>query len=162
MMVKLKLKNWLWSSFCLFSFCGLQAQHVSINSGFASSNIPNQGSVDCSFGQVFYTRAESTFSIQEGIQQPYDLSTGLNEPNASVGISAYPNPTSNNILLSMGDVKIESLTYQLFDSQGKEIASEKITGANETINMEGLPSANYLLSISRNKRVIKSFNIIKN
>ena len=140
--------------------------------GFSQEAIPASGS-DASgsggkssftVGQLVYTsNSGSNGSVAEGVQQPYEISTtvGIELSNISLDFIAYPNPTSSNIILSIRDFSNEKLNYQLYDISGKLLKSNKVNAINTTIDMSELPISNYILNITNDSSIIKSFKIIK-
>ena len=130
--------------------------------GEASSG---NGKVSYSVGQVVYTTNTATNgNVAQGVQQPYEISvtTGINETTINLEMSVYPNPTNNYLKLEVGNEKLESLSFQLIDLEGKVIENTKVTAATSTINIESLPKAIYFLSISDKNKLVKTFKIIKN
>ena len=123
------------------------------------------GSVAYSIGQVVYTTSTgSTGSVAQGVQQPYEISIALGVENQSINLvmAAYPNPTNDYLTLSVSNLELSNLNFQLFDMSGKLIENRKITSATETIRMENLPSASYFLKVTTNNNDVKTFKIIKN
>lgn len=147
----------------------MQAQqvHASVNASGGDAS-GTGGSVSYSVGQVFYTTASGTnASVSEGVQQPYEISvfTGLKD-NAAIDLlyAVYPNPTSGKLTLKLyastiPDIK--SMIYQLYDVNGKMIRSDQLKEKETSIEMSDLTSSAYYLRIIKNKKVIKTFKIIK-
>jgi hypothetical protein len=139
------------------------AQENTVASGGNATG--NGGSTSYSVGQVLYTtNTGANGSVAQGVQQPYEITViaGVNETAIHLKLSVYPNPATNYIQLKVENEKLESLTYQLIDLQGKVINTEKVTASNTTIIMEALPKAIYLINIIKNNQLIKTFKIIKN
>ena len=105
---------------------GLQAQ-TSINAtgGNASGS---GGSVSYSVGQVVYTNNTGTNgSVAQGVQQPYEISvvTAIEEAKGiNLSVTAYPNPTTDYLTLSISAFDISNVSYQLYDMNGKLLQSE--------------------------------------
>ncbi len=124
------------------------------------------GTVSYSVGQVVYTTsAGSNGNVAQGIQQPVLISTvtGLEEAKGiNLSVSAYPNPSSDYLILSVSETNISNLSYQLYDVQGKHIQNEEIIG-NETriATSHFLPSI-YFIKVFQGSSEIKTFKIIKN
>ena len=143
---------------------GLQAQ-TSINAtgGDASGS---GGSASYSVGQLAYTTNTGTNgSVSEGVQQPFEISvvTGIEEAKGiNLSVTAYPNPTTDYLTLSISEFEISNLTYQLYDISGKLLQSEKITGNQTNIVMSNLVPANYFVKVIAGNQLIKEFKIIKN
>ena len=139
-----------------------QAQQATLTSGGMATG---SGSVAYSIGQIAYTTVtNSAGSIAQGVQQPIEIYTlGVDDfVNISLIMKAYPNPTQGDLTLEITDLKLENLTFQLIDLQGRSIENRKIANTNETIKMENLPSATYFLKVTNNNKEVKSFKIIKN
>ena len=121
------------------------------------------GTASYSVGQVVYTSATGTNgSVAQGVQQPYEISTtvGIKETSINLGLSVYPNPTTDYLTLKVAD--FETLNFQLIDIQGRIIENKKVTASNTILKMEALPKAVYFLNVTKNNRIIKTFKIVKN
>jgi len=143
---------------------GLQAQEsVNATGGNASGS---GGSASYSVGQVTYqANAGTNGSVAQGVQQPYEISvvTGLEEAkDISLSVTAYPNPTTDYLTLSIGEFNISNLSYQLYDMNGKLLQSEKISGNQTSIVMSNLVPANYFVKLIQGNKEVKTFKIIKN
>jgi len=148
-------------AFLLLGLGGLHAQESPTATGGEAKGVG--GTVSYSLGQVVYTtNTGSNGSVEQGVQQPYEISAtvGINESSISLEMSVYPNPTTNYLTLKVEITK--NLSYQLFDMQGKVIASKKITDNTTTVVMENLPTATYLLKVTDSNKTVKTFKIIKN
>lgn len=143
---------------------GLQAQE-SINStgGDASGS---GGSASYSVGQVTYqTHIGTNGSAAEGVQQPYEISvvTGLEEAKGiKLLVSAFPNPTTDCLTLSITEFDFSNLSYQLYDMNGKLVQNEKIKGSQTSIVMSDFVPTTYFLKVIQGNRELKAFKIIKN
>ena len=143
---------------------GLYAQEAVPASGGNATG--SGGSVSYAVGQAVYTTNTGTNgSAAQGVQQPYEVSvtTGTEKANGiSLGLTAYPNPTTENITLNIGNYNTDNLTYQLFDVAGKLLQNKKIESTETVINMENLDHASYFVKIIDNNKEVKVFKIIKN
>ena len=142
---------------------GLQAQEsVNASGGNASGS---GGSASYSVGQVVYnTNTGTNGSVAEGVQQPFEISvvTAIEEAkDISLTVSAYPNPTTDYLTLSIDNFEVSKLSYQLFDMQGKLLQSEKITGSQTSIVMNNLVSTTYFVKVIQVNKEVKTFKIIK-
>jgi hypothetical protein len=140
-----------------------QAQEsVNATGGNASGS---GGTTAYSIGQVVYTtNTGSNGSVAEGVQQPYEISIvlGIEVPEISLDILAYPNPTVNYLTLNVGNNELSNLNFQLFDINGRLIQNRNISNSIETVDMENLPTATYFLKVTNNNNEVKTFKIIKN
>ena len=157
---KIKLSSII---FLTLGLTKLYAQQAATATGGDASG--SGGSVAYSIGQVVYTTSSgSTGSVAQGVQQPYEISIALGVENQSINLAmaAYPNPTNDYLTLSVSNLELSNLNFQLFDMSGKLIENRKITSTTETIRMENLPSASYFLKVTNNNNDVKTFKIIKN
>lgn len=147
-----------------FSLSFVSAQeNINASGGDASGS---GGSVSYSVGQVVYqTYAGTNGSVAQGVQQPYEISvvTTIDEAKGiSLSITAYPNPTTDYLTLSIDKSEVSNLSYQLYDMQGKLLKNEKISGNQTKVAMSNLLPAVYFVKISECNKQIKVFKIIKN
>lgn len=121
------------------------------------------GTVAYSVGQVAYTgNTGSTGSVSQGVQQAYRISSaGVGEPGIQLRVAAYPNPTTDWLVLDVENDDFQDLAYQLFDLNGKRLSGDRLTGPKTNISMLTLVPATYYVTISRGKTLVKTFTIIK-
>lgn len=142
-----------------FSFTAI-AQQATVASG--NNAIGSGGSSSYTVGQIVYTtNVGSNGSVSQGVQQPFEISTlGIDEyPN--INLTAYPNPTSDMLTLSVENHDADNLHYQLFDISGKLIKTDKLVGNQTQINMSSNASGAYFLNITEESKKIKTFKIIR-
>jgi hypothetical protein len=140
-----------------------QAQESANTSGGDATG--NGGNVSYSIGQVVYTiNTGSAGSVAQGVQQAYEISSvGINDTTLNISLTAFPNPTTENLTLIISDYNNEKLSYQLFDMQGKQLTNEQITAQQTQIDMSSLPTATYFINIvNQENKKIQSFKIVKN
>ena len=123
------------------------------------------GSSSYSVGQITYTSQTSSGGfINLGVQQPYEIVTLGNDDFAAINLvmSAYPNPTTDVLNLTVSDDKWNNLSYQLFDINGKTLSNlQKITASETSVSMQELQQGIYFLAINSDGKTIKTFKIIK-
>ena len=145
---------------------GLQAQNaVPATGGNASGS---GGTVSYSVGQVVYTTNTGTNgSVAQGVQQPYEISvvTAIEEAKGiDLMVSAYPNPTTEYVKLKVDastSLSIQSMSYQLFDINGKLLQNKALEGTETSIVMSNLVPATYFLKVIKDNKEVKIFKIIK-
>ncbi len=152
----------------VFGLTGLQAQEsVNATGGNASGS---GGSASYSVGQVVYTTNTGTDgSVAQGVQQAFEISvvTGLEKAKGiNLSVSAYPNPTTDYLTLSVDNFEISNLSYQIYNMQGKLLQSEKIIGNQTIIVMSNLVPATYFVKVIKtqgnaSQQEVKTFKIIK-
>jgi hypothetical protein len=142
--------------------CGsLNAQtSVAATGGDASGS---GGSASYTVGQVVYTTATGTTgSVAQGVQQPYEISITVGVEEKTIGLVAFPNPTKDQLNLSVAGFTNQQYIYQLYDASGKLVKSDKVSSSTTSINTQALTPGIYLLSVLDNNSIIKTFRIIKN
>src|SRR5438128_1544088 len=80
------------------------------------------GTVAYSIGQVSYlNNVGDSGKADEGIQHPFEIFTiGIDEEaNLDFTVDIFPNPTINNLTLTVTDFKSENLSYKLYDLKGR-------------------------------------------
>lgn len=123
------------------------------------------GSVAYSIGQVAYTtNSGSSGTVTQGVQQPYEIFTvGISEAEASISLTAFPNPTTDQLTLQVGNQNIGTLSYRLYDLNGKLLNAARIATTQTQVDMSGLAMATYFLNVVNEKgKQVQSFKIIKN
>jgi len=147
----------------VFSFSSLKAQDAVLCTGTNTSG--NGGSVSYSVGQTaFITNTGINGSVAQGVQQAYEifiLTGSNNNINISLNFIAYPNPTTNYLILKADSYTDEKLLYQLFDINGRLLLSNKIKNTETTIPMMEFIAATYYLKITEGHKNVKTFKIIK-
>jgi hypothetical protein len=120
------------------------------------------GSVAYSVGQIVYTtHTGSNGSVAQGVQQPYEILviTGLLETDIKLNLSAYPNPTTNYLMLQIdasAALSNQSMSYQLYDISGKLLESNTVVANSTTIKMEQMPTGSYFLKVTQNNTLVKT------
>lgn len=143
-----------------------KAQEATITTG--GNAFGSSGSVNYSVGQIVYkTKVGSNGSVSEGAQQTFEIMV-LTAVESAKGISlqcsAYPNPTTDFLQLKLDDsmkFKIQSISYELYDNNGKQLISESINSTETNIIMTSFISSTYFLKVIQKNKLIKSFKIIK-
>jgi hypothetical protein len=143
---------------------GLAQAQVSANASGGDAT-GSGGTVAYSIGQVIYTtNSGSSGIVAQGIQHAYEIFTvGIKETELNISLTAFPNPTTENLTLLIRDFNSENLSYQLYDMQNKLIYSGQVTTMQTELNTSSLPSATYFINVvNQEKKKIQTFKIIKN
>jgi hypothetical protein len=143
---------------------GLQAQESLNTTGGNASG--SGGSASYSIGQIVYTTNIGTSgSVAQGIQQPFEISTvtAIEEAKGiNLSVTAYPNPTTDYLTLSIDNSEVSNLSYELYDTSGKLLQNKTITDKQTSIVISDLVPATYFVKIIQNMNEVKTFKIIKN
>ncbi|MDD7915886.1 T9SS type A sorting domain-containing protein [Polaribacter ponticola] len=156
------MKSTILSAFLLFFTHLYYSQDtVSVSGGIASGS----GSVSYSVGQLFVSTVSSNSgSVTNGVQQSFELFTLVNPELKTLTLKAitFPNPTKDNIMLSLTDNDLKELSYKVYDINGRLVRKGKVNKENTPISMNNLSRGVYLLKVNQNKKRLKVFKIIKN
>ncbi len=149
-------------------FCGLsgvQAQEAVSASG--SDATGSGGSAGYTLGQIIYSaNTHSSGSAVQGVQQSYQIQsfpTAVGDDlRIDLSASAYPNPTTDYLNLSIIDLDCSDLSYQLFNMQGNLLDNDVISSSVTQIPMSHYSSGPYFLRVIQGNQELKTFKIIKN
>ncbi len=156
------MKKTVLTTSCLFLGAFVFGQTSMNASGGSVSNAT--GSISYSIGQVAYQSTSNTSgSVSQGVQQAYEISTlSLEENKFNFTLTAFPNPTSENLNLRVGNFNQEKLNYKLMDAQGKTIEQGAIISQETTLDLQQLPTATYFVEVHNEVKKVQTFKIIKN
>lgn len=146
-----------------FGLTGLQAQEAIPAAG--GNALGSGGSVSYSIGQVIYsTNTGVNGAVVQGVQQTFEISvvSGLEGEGINLNLTAYPNPTTDILILSVDKFEGSRLFYQLCDLNGKVFESNWIEADQTNIFMSSLKPAGYLLIVADEMKKVKTFKIVKN
>ena len=124
--------------------------------------IGTTGTASFSVGLVSYKTPEGN-SINDGMQQPYEIQT-LGKSyfaNVTLLMKIYPNPAIDQLNLKITEQNLKDYSYQLYDSAGKTLLSEKINLEESLINMKDYNTGIYFLDVKSKDKKIKTFKILK-
>jgi hypothetical protein len=155
------MKNLILLCFFFFVLSGKAQQSVNASGGNGTGA---GGSFSYTVGQVDYVSATGTNgSISQGVQQPFEIFTLGNNDYPTIQLQAivYPNPTTDNVYLSITNLSIDNLDFELYDILGKTITKQKIISNETQISMENLSAGNYFIVVNENNKNLKTFKIIK-
>ena len=127
--------------FCLISFQHAFSQHSIVSNGGEANGLGGMASY--TFGQVYdFTTFNSSFSIQEGVQQTYKVNTdGLLEMSAEL-FTIYPIPTTEVITIELKSNDSE-FDYYIISTDGSLAEKGTINSHLSTINLSDLKTGEY-------------------
>lgn len=119
------------------------------------------GSASYSVGQVCFIETGTTASVSQGVQQSYQIPfvtiAGIN-----LRLSIYPNPATDILYVEVKNMEYPGLQYQLYDINGRLLASKKAVAFQTCFIMAHFVAGTYILQVSQNNQQVKSFTILKN
>lgn len=120
------------------------------------------GTVSYSVGQVVYlTITETSASVSQGVQQPYEILTTEQEEGVTLVCSVYPNPFKDLLILKVENHEYKNLTCYLFNTNGILLENKRITSNETRIEMRNTIPGTYFLEVCSSGKKIKTFKIIK-
>ncbi len=151
--------------FLVITFCKpVFSQENTVVSGGDLSG--SGGNMSYSIGQAIYTTSSgSTGTLSQGVQQPYEIysTVGIDEfKGITLGMSIFPNPVVDLLVLKIENGLTENLSFNLYDEAGKIIENRIITTSETTISMSQYMRAVYFLKVISNDNELKTFRIVKN
>jgi len=146
---------------CCGAVTSVSAQQV-ISSGGASA-VGTGVQLSWTIGEtVIETFTGSSAILTQGFHQTRLTITAV-DPTLFPGleVSVYPNPVSTQLRVKISGERIQNLSYQLFNAEGKAILNKLVDNPEALINMEIYTSGIYLLKFFREDDPLKTFKIIK-
>lgn len=141
----------------------VQAQQGVFSSGGDASS--GDGSVSFTIGQVITEYSQDTFSsVSSGVQQAYEFSMPVDvddQPHMSLTASAYPNPTIDNLTLSIDGFTNEVYTYTITDALGRQLNNGRINQSSTSVPMDQYAQGTYMVNVLSNKQTLKTFIVLK-
>ena len=166
--------------FGLFLFSGLNAQSIerdviaSAGGYFENDEI----SISWTLGEVItetVSTSDNRIILTQGFQQPDNVAK-LKAPTdevklpdmTSISMSLFPNPTTDNVYLTIKSEEIERVTLDLVDMNGRILYSEQLDLTNNrisnyTLDISRLPAATYMVLLTDNntRAQIKNYKVQK-
>lgn len=147
----------------LFAAGTAQTQSNTLSGGGQASG--SGGTASYSIGQVVYSsNLGPNGSADQGVEQPYEISTITSTRRIDIALSAqvYPNPAAEYLTLLIDGGEVRNLSYALLDVQGRVLSEASITGDNTLIPVSRFPAGVYFLKIFSRHSVLSTFKILKN
>ena len=150
--------------FCIAGIVAAQSAVVPVG-GDAQGN---GGSVSYTVGQIAVqtvTNSNGSITIVEGVQQPYKIQTvGVDAyPQIALDAVVYPNPTDNLAQLRLNGFEIPAagLRAILYDGSGKRLQTIPVTGDLTPFQIGQYATGTYYLEVRDEKRILKTFKLIR-
>lgn len=136
------------------------AQETFVSS--AASATGTGGHVSHSVGQLFTSsQVTSNVRIDVGIQIPLQILT-LNHPELkSIQLTAFPNPSTDFVVLSLTAIEFEKMHYTIHSLKGEIIKKASLTAASTVIDIRSLSDGTYIVRVTQDHQELKTFKIIK-
>lgn len=139
-----------------------------------SAIVPIGGDAQASSGNVSYTVGQiavqtsansNGISVEEGVQQPYEIQTVGEDDYPQITLKAvvYPNPTENLLYLRLNGYEIPTngLRANLYDGNGKLLQNIDVVEDLTSFQIGQYATGTYYLELRDGKRVLKTFKVIR-
>lgn len=147
----------------IFTMASSYAQEAVLAAG--GDGTGSGGSTSFSVGQIISaTSTGATGEMANGVQQPYEISviSGLEQfIELELMLTTYPNPVTDLLILKVESMEWPDLEYQMYNSEGKILFSDRLSNIETNIDMSPLAPGMYFLKVNKEKDAIKTFKIIK-
>lgn len=157
-------------SLCIISAGSLYAQSIERQVYNSSGSVTQAGGITLlsNVGEPLtrdYFQTGQSRILTEGFIQPTpkDLTASMTEEAANIGISVWPNPTTEGLTVTFAQPGTETYTASVFDMAGKQVRLETLcTGCNaHYLSFADLANGMYVLRVSTDKAPVKEFKFIK-
>ncbi len=144
-----------------FASLTLHAQEAVVSSGSYHEN--GDLSISWSLGEtVIETFVADDFILTQGFQQSSLIVTTVEEiADLDFGLSAYPNPTSDYLTLSLNGEVPEKAGFELYDLSGRHFFSGDLKDTSKEISFSAMEPGIYFLRVLISGRPVKTFKIVK-
>ena len=122
----------------------------------------SQYSVEYTLGETVISTVEnSNYMLTQGFHQPISVPTSVPE-ETSGEITLYPNPTSEKVFLDLPE-ELNDVDVKIFTLYGQKVLSKSHLTSESNINLSGLASGTYIVSIinPNNQSIEKRIKIQK-
>ena len=139
----------------------LFSQHVVAPAGNYHENA--QGSVCWTLGEaIINTYQNDNHSISQGFQQSFvTVATLADEPIAMLHLMAFPNPARDLVTITSGYELEGTYRYEVYDMVGQLLSHDLLLMPETQICFSHLLSGTYMIRITGNPGMARTFMIIK-
>jgi len=136
----------------------VEREVISSNGNFYSNSA---GQLSTTLGEIIIsTVSSSTNTLTQGFHQTQITVTNIKDHQTDFEMNVYPNPTSNFITIKVKELK-EKTSFSIYTVEGKMILSNSLTLLETKLNVVTFAKGNYFLKITQDKKIIKTYKIIK-
>lgn len=121
------------------------------------------GSASYSIGQVsFIQTSGSTGSVQEGVQQSYEISpVYVDDSMENIQLSIYPNPVNDALNIRISELD-SGLKATILDSKGNMVETIALKSPSTAIDVSNWAPSIYFIEITNPKGSNSRFKLVKN
>ncbi|NQX97491.1 MAG: T9SS type A sorting domain-containing protein [Flavobacteriales bacterium] len=136
----------------------IEREVISSNGNFYSNSA---GQLSTTLGEIIISTVSSSINtLTQGFHQTQITVTNIKDHQTDFEMNVYPNPTSNFITIKVKELK-EKTSFSIYTVEGKMILSNSLTLLETKLNVVTFAKGNYFLKITQDKKIIKTYKIIK-
>lgn len=83
--------------------------------------------------------------------------TGISE-NGTTPVSVYPNPTADNVILTIGG---DATTVSVYNVMGTLVSTQSVSYGANTVNMSSMPAGVYYLRITNGNEAVGTVKVVR-
>ena len=83
--------------------------------------------------------------------------TGISE-NGTTPVSVYPNPTADNVILTIGG---DATTVSVYNVMGTLVSTQSVSYGANTVNMSSMPAGVYFLRITNGNEAVGTVKVVR-
>lgn len=150
---------------CFSALCNSQI-HQTVSTAGGNASGAGGSSISYTIGQITYSlKTASEWTVQEGVQQPYEISELKVDIHSSEEIAleykVYPNPAHEYFRLTITPCPEVPVRFRLFNNNGILLLDKEVISEVTEISLEDFLSTVYFLRIYINDKEVKIFKIVK-
>jgi ELWxxDGT repeat protein len=97
-------------------------------------------------GKVYFSAEDENRGVELWVMDPVEASIKTNEAGIS-NLSAYPNPASSVLTLSLKHETASASSYKILNTLGTELKAGAFAGSSQEINVAELPAGIYFVEV---------------
>jgi hypothetical protein len=130
-----------------------------------AGNYSKKSNMSLSFtlGEIaIQTHQNNEFTFAQGFQQSnISVSTLIKDPEINYDVRIYPNPVKNWLSVQFDQNIQEKFYIKIFNLKGQLLKKKAISLPMDEINFGHYKNGEYILQINENRRIIKSYKVVK-
>ena len=91
------------------------------------------------------------------IPREFEAISGISE-NGTTPVSVYPNPTADNVILTIGG---DATTVSVYNVMGKLVSTQSVSYGANTVNMSSMPAGVYFLRITNGNEAVGTVKVVR-
>ena len=98
--------------------------------------------------------------LTQGFQQSRITFTGIEDHQPDFVMNLFPNPTSEFLTITVEKIR-DNLSFAIYTIEGKLILEDEIKVVKTKLNIASFVKGSYLLKVTDNNQLMKTYKILK-